>query len=481
MKRTRTLAFAVLAVTALVAGACGSPDGALRALPGGSGGQAEEAVSLAADASTTGGGGWARYQPTTYVLAEGVRAPKTAPAYELSGSAPTKGQVERLATALGLNAKVQTEKRAFLVEDGDVVLEVRRSALGAWSVTNEGAHRLVESCAHAVDLVDPVTPDGGVSSSPEGQEAVRADDCPAPPPAQGLLSQGEAQDRVRAILQVGGSAAFDYEVTDGDSSDRTTSVSVAISYRGHQLDELSTWWEFGEKGQIINGMGFFASPESLGDYPLVTAAQAVERLNAQERGDVGIEDSVGVPAPQPRPAGDVATSGSSAGSSGSASAPSEPAVGTAEPAPCPPEADCAAEPVCGPEDDCAVGEPLGEPEPLEPREVAVTSISLAYALVPTGLCEDDAVLLVPQLELETDDIGSVWVEALTDEHLLDGSSGDDVYDDCPEDTDGQEPGRTDEGVPTDAEPVEPTRMPAEVEPLPAPATPGSEGTATTSR
>lgn len=449
MTRLRLLTTAVLAVVALVAGACGAPDdGTLRALPraGGAAPGSASAAMLAEDAGGGGGGGWAPYQPTTYVLGDGVTAPTSAPAYQLGGGEPSKEQVERLATAMGLEGKVRAEDRAFVVEDGDVVLEVRRSALGAWTVTNEAAHAVVESCAHAVDLVVPEGgegPDTAVSSGVAVTD--QHDGCPAPPPVEGLLNSEEARRRVQQIVEVGGSSAFDYEVSDGDSSDRATSVSVEVSHRGHVLHELSTWWEFGEDGEILNGMGFLASPQSLGDYPLVSAADAVHRLNDRDRGVHPLVDR-----PAPRPGDDAAGSGAT-----SSPGATEPAIAPSEPAPCPPEADCVAEPA---------PVPTPAPEELEPVEVAIVAIDLSYALVPTGYCEDDTVLLVPQLELEADGGDALWVEALTDEHLQQPSDGDVEAEPCPEDAEGQEPGREPGSAPGGAGEPEPVPMPAEVEP-----------------
>lgn len=453
MTRHRSLIPILVATLALVAGACGSPDdGALRALPrGGAGGTSEAASALAADASVGGGGGWAPYQPVTYVPATGLKAPSSAPAYEIGGGDPSEADVRRLATALGLKGDVESEERTYRVTDGDTVLEVLRNAVGAWMVINDGATELLDSCAVAVGsvVVDPAAPEGDgdtpVSSEP-APRPTQKDLCPEPPPVDGLLEPGEAVARTKAILEAAGTSSFDFDVAEGDSSTRSTGVEVSVSFDGHSLHELSTWWEFGEDGVVLSATGFLGSPKSIGDYPLVSASEAVERLNDNARG-ADLHDPVTEPAPQPRPA------------EGAVSAP---AIGVVD---CPPEADCIApEPGVAP-----VPEPRPEPEQLEPVEVEITEVGVVYALVPTGPCEDDAVLLVPSFELTYAD-GSAWIEAVTDEHLAAQGDEGDAFGSCPEDGEGQEPGREPAGEPGGAgEPgVEPVPLPAESEPAPAP-------------
>lgn len=465
MKRSRLLLSALFTALALVAGACGSPDdGTLRALPGGGGATGEAAAMVADEATTDAAGRWAPYRPTTYVLGEGVTAPKTAKAYELTGSAPSKAAVQRLATALGLDGKVEAEERAFFVRDGDAVLEVRRIPLGPWMVTDEGANRLVDSCAVAVDSVvsDPA---GDPADAPVAPTKPKRQ-CPEVPPAKGLLSAEDAIKRVKAILEVGASSSFEHDVSEGDSSDRTTSVQVTPRFDGHDLEELSSWFEFGEEGRIIGGQGFFGGPKSLGDYPLVSARGAVDRLNAEERDHAELVDPAGVPEPDPRGVDDPASSDlrtAEAPTSGGASTGASPAP---EPAPCPPEAGCVS-----PEPVPPVEEPA-EREPVEPLEVEVTGLTVGYSLVPTGYCEDDAILLVPHFVVETDD-GERWVDAVTDEHLAATDSAlDEEYEPCPEDAEGQEPGREPGGGSSSgsggADGIEPAPLPAEVEPDPAP-------------
>lgn len=426
---------AITASLALVAGACGAPsgDGDLRALPsGGSGGgaavRAEAGAMLADDAAAS----W--YRPVIYEAGDGLGGtPDKAPAYELTGKVD-EADVDRLARALGLEGDVSGDDRLFRLEDGDVTLQViRRPGGGAWMVTNSGGlDEITTACAVAI-APEPGDGDGDSASKHESgdapvQERMLSEECPEPEPVPGLLSAAEAKKRAQAIVEALGISGVELSFDAQEPAGASTAVMVTATIDGHPIQGMDNWFSFGPHGAVLSAGGWLGRFDSIGDYPLVDAATAVDRLN---RGP-DVSSGIGVPEPGVAESGEAVsgTTESHAGESTPAERAVEPAPGTEPgqyPDPssvpeCPPEADCV-----GPEPGPLEG-PLPEPEP---EIVVLEQVRVGYRVV-SGWCDDDPVLLVPAFVFDVPGGfgGELSVDAVTDDLLQDRDGGADHRIDC---------------------------------------------------
>lgn len=450
------LLISVLALAALLAGACGvkGGDGTLRALPrggGGAGAVAESAALMADDAA-----GAARYRTVVYQAGEGLGAglPTSAPAYELTGE-PSAADVRRLARLLGMSGEVTSESPSdgagFRVVDGDLLLEVQRAPGGPWYASDQrDSAGVATACAVAVEPDRPVSAEkaGAAAASPE---PACVDQQPAP--VAGLLSPEAAQRRAREILDGLDHKGVTYTVeADGASGGQATLVNVAVAIGGRPVPTLGSWFAFGAEGKVLAANGWLGTFEPIGDYPLAGVDVGIDRLNAGGSGP----RVLGIP---------------------------EPAIAPATPAPaCPPEADCVA-----PEGGGAPG-PSQAPPP-EPEVVVLDKVRLGYNAV-FGPCAGDPLVLVPAYLFAVPDSGGsgedveLSAEAVTDDLLASQAQDAEDARPCPG-TAGDEPGREPKGGGGVApgSPGSGTAEPGvERDPRPAPvAPPGESEVGTTTR
>jgi hypothetical protein len=396
---------------------------------GGSAGTSQAMVK-SADASTEAGLAMAPapYQPVEYRLADGAQAPVTkAQAYELVR--PKDDPVDLVAKALG-------------VDPSDVETKIH----AAWYYAASSPDTAVSSSSSASCAADP--------------EAA-CDDAPPvePQPLEGVPSAADAEAKGRTIFDALGLDDRGQVDVDGVAGQYQT-VSYTPSVEGIPVPILQSTVQFGAHGRIEFAQGALFETKAIGEYPLVTLADAFDRYQHGFDGDGGggVEADV-VPAQEVTSAGAATEQADlpvrvppttplpKAGAEGSGASEASP-----EPMPMPAE--------------------TAPPVTLEPRIVEVTGARLVLEPVASG-CEDDPIYLVPAFQLlpETD-FGVVT--AITDDSLA-GTAGDKASapDDevCPEDEgDGDaEPGV----VPPDAGSVEPQPAPAPDEPPSAGA--GSSG------
>jgi hypothetical protein len=429
---------AVAATAVLVMGACGAG--------GGNGVGAGDRPKLPAVASgapardsaaaVTAGAESMLYpvRPVTYRLAAGAKAPATsAPGYRIDRGDVDEDQTRRLATAFGLDGAVAAgEGGSFVVRDGSSQLQVDGGGVPSWHFVH--------------DAEGSVSSDVAVACAPDGA-------CPEPPPpptVAGLPSPAEAEAKARALLERAGVDVDGAVVEAQQEPGRARTVVFTPTVDGRPVVGLATSVTFGERARVDYANGYLGRFEKVGDYPLVSMQDAVERLRSGFGGGGGPRALAG-----DLPAGAESGSGggSSAGSTGSAGG-----VDAVPPAPAEPPTK---EDPSGPPGSIEPPVP-SEPPVTEPPEVVEITGAEVVLMLAYPTCPDDDAYLVPAFAFEPDRAGTVM--AVQDESLAGGPGARDTkdVDPCP----GVKPEPVPLGRP------EPAPLPPEAVPTPAPAPAG---------
>lgn len=413
--------------------------------------------------------------------------PSTAAAFRLD--AATAADAERIAAALGLDGAVKETADEFVVSNGGKELHVMKAYGSSWWFNDTaGQEKLAAStttssgsgsgcdcppnaacdCPADTVMVEPAPCE--MPPCPEGEACTQA--CPTPDykeperPAD-LPTQDEARDIATPILRALGAETGDLRVDDGFSA---WYVNAPVKAGGTTVEGLMTSVGIGPKGAVLSANGIAGATTALGDYPLVTVDEGVERLKSgfPYSGDDCIDcartleaettDSAETQADPDAPVSSDGggTSGSSAGSSGSSGASAGPddgadpdaarcaadgpdceQVAPSEPMTCEPsEAEKeaalkaeeerraaasgnssssagATEPATAPAAEPATGCASPSPEPYpapEPTVVTITGVHMS-------LLHFGGDTLVPAFVFETDDGGSIPVIAVEKEYL----------------------------------------------------------------
>ncbi|HUR50114.1 MAG TPA: hypothetical protein VMY88_11390 [Acidimicrobiales bacterium] len=285
--------------------------------------------------------------PPPSSLGAGVVSPAdSAPAYRLHGNRPVEQVVASLTMALGLTAgpKSRTDEQGLLIVDGgsDRVLRLENSPGYPWtlmrgnpdcfddpdsSVSSDGSISCPSSSgAVQPDRVQGSEPSEGSgssgSSSAGSDEQVRCEpvDCPegqacaqvcpepellAPVPASQPTVQlppaPDAEARAGEVLRALGLevARSTLSVAPDGSS---WQVLAEPAVRGIPVVGMDTQLSIGEEAQVVAGSGMIPDADLLGTYPLITAGEALVRLqqihsaNDQPQFD-GREPALGAPEP----------------------------------------------------------------------------------------------------------------------------------------------------------------------------------------
>ncbi len=277
-------------------------------------------------------------------------------------------------------ARMETIARAFGITDA--LVEVPATEGGGWragptdgtapSITFPSSPTLdwyyspawaagPEAPACVEVMSDPEAPADAVSIEPlpvdgegGGDSAVH---CPPPTPPENVPTAEQALARAGELLEAAGFdlAAFELQV-DGDEWGRyVTAFPLLDGLRS----PLATSLGFGGDGAVTWAGGSLATPTAVGEYPLISVADGVERLNAQEmwwRGDVLAVD------------GDA----TAAAESGAAVEPAaEPAVEAVPPETAPSDSGTADTPVTDAPDTVAPDTVAGDTTPADPADVDV--------------------------------------------------------------------------------------------------------------
>jgi hypothetical protein len=485
-RRPRAL-WGVLAAVAVAAGALvvvsASDDGTTR--PGlpvalGSAAARESAAGASADAMLA----W-----ITYVAGDDLPAlGGEAPAYRLAGSVD-EGQVRALADALGVDGEVVHEGVAWRVTGDAGTVEVYEGGGAQWWYSSQAIEVRdggtdssgggvdgsggtdgsagVDVCAESSDDVmtectgpttttfydcgsegDPhscpypgegVTttacpPDTGCATPPECPEGA---DCPVPlpepidPPAP--PADLPSEDEARAIaLDLLAATGLDTEgaVATVDGPYDAWYVMVEPRVDGVTAGLIASV-SVGSKGEVTSASGYLGTPERLGDYPVLTTHEAIDRANAQMAdgswyGTPGVARDTGVATAE----GEYDTVTTGAAACEACDEPVSPTVD--EPATtippckvqpdgsevcetivCPQRAEPGTDPAAPQNIECAPPEPLPEPEPLE-----IVLVDAEPALVLLAANDGSAdVYLVPGYRFTDADGGPVDLPAVADEAL----------------------------------------------------------------
>ena len=363
----------------LIAGACGSGDGdgegdgpgGLRKLPVGAVGAGRSSATMSGEAAADSSAMIAPAQPVEYRLSDDAGdVPATATAYEVT-SFPKDEIRAKVAKALDVDAdRVEVGVTGYdWYFSGDVAPD---------TAVSNSASSSSPACAPDEKCIDPAPP--------------------APPPTvPGVPSADRAEELAREALDAMGVPVDEgrFEVFGEDGYNRTVQFTPTVD--GLAVAGLQTQFAFGGEGTITYANGVLGEVKAIGDYPLVSLDQAVERL--REGFGTGGVRTMGAPEPAVDPA---ATSGSGSASGGGSAG----AVGGDDVAPTEPARDTPA---------CVEGEPCTSPPappsdeptmtiepqpsvPLEPQIVEITGAELSLQLVAAG-CPGDPVYLVPTFDL----------------------------------------------------------------------------------
>lgn len=286
--------------------------------------------------------------------------------------------------------------------------------------------------AQSPELVDCVMPE-----CPEGQACIQV--CPEPAPAPvrpaDLPDEDEATAQARRLLK-----AIGFDPGAGRLDVRDEVVSWGITFdpevEGETVAGYSVNLTIGEKGRIVWAGGWVADRERLGAYPLVSLAEARDRLN-----DTG--PGVARDLPAETSAGALRDCEDPADHSGAADLTGAEECAGAEPGWSPaPACGHDAGPTEGISAECVEPEPApsppvcidGCPEPgpaPEPEVVTLTKVKVALTLHPS-FDPSAPSYLVPSFVFANDEVTDVQVLAVPDALLAapDGTTGS---------TDGREP------------------------------------------
>lgn len=230
-----------------------------------------------------------------FELADGVIMPAgKAPAWRMQIDASLQQYANMLSAIFDLPASAPSEWDPQTRVAGD---EQQRSVTlypgGEWYYANFNAYPQW-SCP---DNGEGVIPDKESASTPSVDDrrepAVIDDPCTPPPAAENLPSAATAKQQAEALFARLGITDIRFEEPYRD--DWTVSLWGTQQFAelpGYMGQGVSV--TFGANGEVLGAYGSFARPVLLGEYPTVSAAEAVERLNTQFSVDGGF--------PQPLPA-----------------------------------------------------------------------------------------------------------------------------------------------------------------------------------
>jgi hypothetical protein len=383
----------------------------------------------------------------------------TGPAFQLSaGNTVDAATVAKLAALLGVQGDVRTlpadqgggwqvgpadYSGANLTVAADGLLSwwfnpAPGDAVSAGGCVSEGKPApdiAVDTAGGGTDAILPpdtavVPPDAGVD--PNVDPTVAPCDIAPPAPAN-VPTKDEATTRAKQLLADMGLDASKYEFTSYADA-YGASVTAWLMLAGHR-SPIQINVGYGAEGALTWASGALAVPQQVADYPIVSGADALARLNdpngqwnyfggPMAKGGVGIAGA----------ATDVAVSTGSAVNSGGApnagsgGATVDPSVAAPEPAP-----------VCDPAADCTIEAP-----PVEPITVHLSSMRMDLTMVWDA---DGSIWLLPAYTFTSADGGEYTVVAVDDSLL-----------DLPD------------PAPVDTTPVDTTPVPVPVDTAPVPGT-----------
>ena len=259
---------AAIAGIAVIGGQDG--DGDLPKLPFGAGGEAAQADMMLAPAFDI-----------EYRLGDVGDLPKEGPAYTFARPAGVEARITKLAAALDLDGPVKKADGGWEVRGGDRFLRVEDASGVPWSYSSVNPDQAVQSRT-AIACAMP--------ECPEGKACAQV--CPEPPPEARPVRPADLPDAdgakaaARTFFAAVGADTAGAAVT---ASDGITSWHVVLEPQvdGRPTSGLTASATIGPKGVVEFASGWLATADRVGDYPLVGAQEAVERLKAGFGGGYG--------------------------------------------------------------------------------------------------------------------------------------------------------------------------------------------------
>lgn len=259
---------AAIAGIAVIGGQDG--DGDLPKLPFGAGGETAQADMMLAPAFDI-----------EYRLSDVGDLPKEGPAYTFDRPAGVEARIAKLAAALGLDGPVKRVDGGWEVRDADRQLRVEDSTGVPWSYSSVNPDQPVQSQT-AIACAMP--------ECPEGMACAQV--CPEPPPdarpvrPADLPDEDGARAAAAEIFTAAGAETAGAAIT---ASDGITSWHVAFEplVDGWPTTGLTMSASVGPKGVIEFASGWLGAADRVGQYPLVGAREALERLKSGFGGGYG--------------------------------------------------------------------------------------------------------------------------------------------------------------------------------------------------
>ena len=264
----------------------------LRAAPAGNQLASREAMPAIAPADDR----YAYWAPTYEVAGRLAEPARRAPALRLRAG-DGRAETLRLARALGLSGTVERDEQGWVLRGGRLGLYVSDFPGLAWSlvpdcgdIEDQDSDAALGACdlgpkqvapsEETTSLASPlcVVSDGVVSDQPADQPC-----GPVPEPVRpaGIPSRGEAERIARRYFAALGIA------TEGLRSDdvfSAWSVQVPLRVGDLEVNGFTSHLAVGPGGRLVSGNGWAASPERLGDYPLIGVTKALDRLRSGQYG-----------------------------------------------------------------------------------------------------------------------------------------------------------------------------------------------------
>lgn len=222
------------------------------------------AVNAGALSATSLGG--ERPGHPNYLLAAALPPGQPAPAaaYRFAGGPAPEALVRRLARTLGLTEKPQHANGIWMVSSPPRLLTVQDTPGWPWSLQGLGT-----VTRGPVMCIRAPCPGPGAGDNPNPQDPVRGLRPPAP---------AEAKRLAETILGAVGLPADDLSTTT-----YLDSVDVRAPRRvgGLEVHGLATDLLIGSARQVRSGDGWLGKPQRGAKYPLVSATEALQRLQAR--------------------------------------------------------------------------------------------------------------------------------------------------------------------------------------------------------
>lgn len=262
------------------------------------GGDASADGSGGVPAVGTGGTGSGGSGDTYQLTGKLPQGPKSAAVYRAAGQV-TAAQVQRLAALLGVSGPVTAEQGAWRAggapDGGGPALLVSKDAPGTWSYTRYGPSSDIGPAAGG-----PRTPGDSSASRPATGSDPGAGSSTVTSGGGPPVSEERAKAAAAPVLA--GLGLSDAQVDAAQTAGAVRTVAADPVVGGLPTHGWATTLQIGSDRQLALGYGRL-SPLGKGDtYPVITAAQALKKLDGTGvHPDYGIASCPVQPAPKPKP------------------------------------------------------------------------------------------------------------------------------------------------------------------------------------